>query len=438
MAPESTALTVKVDSGSPYQLSQPQVPAPNPKIHVLKASTALLSHIRTTAQSTAASSNKKSLLTDSSPSSTPPAEDAEPIWLVLTTKKHIVSQKRLKPSKIPLPHSLNTSSQTSICLITADPQRTFKDVVAHPSFPSELGKRITKVVGVSKLKAKYKSFESRRQLKSEHDIILADARIITLLPPILGKAFYGGGTKRPIPINLEPSSPTNSKDKSDIPSSQKPNPFSVVVKKTKPTKEDGKPVAPPQQCAKEIERALGCALVHLSPAATTSVRVGLSTFAPAQLAENVAAVVTGMVEKHITHGWRNVKAIHLKGPNTMALPIWLAEELWVDEGDILGVEEAEEAKRLAGQKGKKRKGRALTEGQGEQLRIEGPRDASGKKRKIEDTDLGAEMKQRREKLRKQKAEVRDAEEKLGRVGGDGEENGNGKVKRRKKKDVEAA
>ena len=292
-----------------------------------------------------------------------------------------------------------------------------------------LGKRISKVIGVSKLKAKYKSFESRRQLKGEHDIILADARIVTMLPPILGKTFYGGGTKRPIPVNLEPYSP-----KTDA--SKKPNPFSVV-KKAKPTKEDGKPVASPQQCAKEIERALDSALIHLSPAATTSVRVGLSTFAPAQVAENVSVVVNGMVEKHITHGWRNVKAIHLKGPNTMALPIWLAEELWVDEGDILGPEEAEEAKRLASQKGRKRKGRALTEGQGEQLRIEGPKDASGKKRKLEDADLGAEMKERREKLRKQKAEVRDAEETLSRVR-DGKEDGKGKVKKRKQKRVEAA
>ena len=251
-----------------------------------------------------------------------------------------------------------------------------------------------------------------------------------MLPPILGKAFYGGGTKRPIPVNLEPYSP-----KSDA-SKKNSNPFSVV-KKTKPTKEDGKPVAPPLQCAKDIERALGSALIHLSPAATTSVRVGLSTFAPAQVAENVSAVVNGMVEKHITHGWRNVKAIHLKGPNTMALPIWLAEELWVDEADILEAEEAEEAKRLAGQKGRKRKGRALTEGQGEQLRIEGPRDASGKKRKLEDADLGAEMKERREKLRKQKAEVREAEEKLVRVE-NGKEDGKGKAKRRKNKSVEAA
>ena len=300
----------------------------------------------------------------------------------------------------------------------------------HPSFPVELGKRITRVISVSKLKAKYKSFESRRQLKAEHEIILAEARIITMLPPILGKAFYAGGTKRPIPVNLEPYSPKKS-------ASEKPNRFSVV-KKAKPTKEDGKSVAPPQQCAKEIERALSSALIHLSPAATTSVRVGLSTFTNQQIVENINAVVNGMVLKHIPNGWRNVKAIHLKGPNTMALPIWLAEELWLDEGDVLEAEEAEEAKRLASQKGRKRKGRTLVdEGKVEQLKIEGPTDTKGKKRKIEDAELGDEMRGPREKLRRQKMEVKEMEENLSTGKGKGKEDGGDKVKikRRKKKSV---
>lgn len=273
-------------------------------------------------------------------------------------------------------------------------------------------------------------------MKAEHEIILADARIITVLPPVLGKTFYAGGTKRPVPVNLEPYTP-----KKDA--SEKPNPFSVV-KKAKPTKEDGKPVAPPQQCAREIERALTSALIHLSPAATTSIRVGLSTFSPQQVAANVEAVVNGMVEKHIPNGWRNVKAIHLKGPNTMALPIWLAEELWVDENDVLEAKEAEEAKLLASQKGRKRKGanRALMngEGKGEQLRIEGPSEKAegvGKKRKREevDKDLRDEMKAKREKLRKQKMDIVGKEEKLTR-GSEGKEEGRVKVKRRKSKTVE--
>ena len=275
---------------------------------------------------------------------------------------------------------------------------------------------------MSKLKAKYKSFETKRQLKDEHDIVLADARIITFLPAILGKTFYESGTKRPIPVNLEPYTP-----RKDVAEKVK-NQFSVI--KTKPVKDDSKAVAPAPQCAKEIQKALDSALIHLSPAATTSIRVALSNFTQKQVADNINTVVTGMVEKFIPKGWRNVKAVHIKGPNTMALPIWLAEELWLDEADVL---EAEEAKRLASQKGWRRKGRELIKVTEEQLKIEGPRDAKGMKRKLEDADFGAEMRERREKLRKQKADIRSMENGAG--GKAVNEEWKGKIRKRRKSTV---
>lgn len=37
-------------------------------------------------------------------------------------------------------------------MITADPQRAYKDIVAHPSFPKELGSKIARVIGIAKLK----------------------------------------------------------------------------------------------------------------------------------------------------------------------------------------------------------------------------------------------------------------------------------------------
>lgn len=174
-----------------------------------------------------------------------------------------------------------------------------------------------------------------------------------------------------------------------------------MVNKKKPDTEASKSVASPAQCAKEIERALGCALIHLSPAATTSVKVGLSTFTAKQVSENVAAVVNGMVEKFIAKGWRNVKAIHLKGANTMALPVWLAGELWVDEGAVLEAEEVEERQLAAIERKKGKTGKKMLEGGKEG--VEG-----GKKRKLGDTNFSLEIKERREKLRAQKRELRGA------------------------------
>lgn len=369
----------------------------------MKASTALLKHIKSEANRKESESTTKNLLANTEDATTEDGStgDDEPIWLTLTTKKHIVDKKRLKPGKIAVPHSLHSSPTTTICLITADPQRAFKDAIAHDSFPKALSKRITRVIGLKKLQERYKSFESRRQLLREHDVFLADDRIITRLPQILGKTFYKG-SKKPVPVNLEAYKPRDENGK-----------------RQKPEKsgEDGKKrvvVAQSQQVAREIERTLCTAQVYLSPAATTSVRVGLASFTPQQLAENIEAVVGGLVEKFVTNKWRNVRAVHIKGPNTMALPVWLADELWVDEGDVLGDEEAVKAIEAGKQKGTKRKGREGVEEEGKSEGKLEDADRTAKKvkklKKVEDADadMSKDMALRREKLRAQKAEAREA------------------------------
>ncbi|KAL8825882.1 MAG: hypothetical protein Q9170_007622 [Blastenia crenularia] len=390
MAPESKPLTTKVESGSPYQLDQSQT---------LKASTALLKHIGTESDRKEAASTTKNLLKTSDGLDRNDASTAAPIWLILTTKKHIADRRRLKPGKISLPHPLNTSPTTTVCLITCDPQRQVKDAIAHPSFPTSLSSRITKIIGFSKLKARYSPFENRRQLLGEHDVFLADDRVITGLPAVLGKTFYRG-SKKPIPVSLEPYRQPDSSGKRVTP---------------KPTKEKSQTVAPPSQIAKEIEKTLGCALVHLSPSNSVSIRVGLSSFTAQQIAENVEKVVAGLIEKFVSKGWRNVRGVHIKGPNTMALPIWLADELWVEEEDVLEDEEAQEMKVLKGRKGMKGKGRELDKvGEGDEQKgtkrgsaTDGVEEKGKKKRRVEDADLSKEMKERREKLREHKRSDRD-------------------------------
>jgi len=105
----------------------------------------------------------------------------------------------------------------------------------------------------------------------------------------------------------------------------------------------------------------------------------------------------------------------------MALPIWLADELWEDEGMVIEDAEAGEMDGKA-VKGKKRKrkmleGGALGDEEGKKRKIEDGQGGvveGGKKRKLKDEDTSAEMKERRERLRKQKEEVR------ARVGIEGE------------------
>lgn len=308
----------------------------------------------------------------------------EAVWLILTTKKHVVDKNRLKPGKIALPHSLNSSPSLSVCLITADPQRAVKDIVADPSFPQELSSRIEKVIGFSKLKQRYQSFESRRQLLAEHDVFLADERIITRLVPTLGKIFYKS-SKRPIPIRIQKIEKVDGKRVKSDP-------------KKKPSKEEkSAEFAAPLIVAKEIERALNSAPVQLAPSTSTAVRVGSSKFTAEQLSENVAAVVKGMTEKFVSKGWRNIKNIHIKGANTTALPIWLADELWVDDADVL--EDAPETAAIEdGEKSSKKR-----KSGGDEKLLEGKK--SKKSKSVDDEDDASSVAARKEKLQKLKAQA---------------------------------
>ncbi|KAI7084160.1 ribosomal protein L1 [Hortaea werneckii] len=312
MAPINGKAVAKKND-SPYQLDNAQT---------LRASTALLKKIQSDEATSQKTTEKASLLADADEAD---VEDETPVWMILTTKKHIVDKKRLKPGKIPLPHPyLDTSDESlRICLITADPQRRYKDLIEDASFPVELGKRVQRVLGLEKLKTKYKSFESRRQLLSEYDVFLADDRIITYLPGVLGKVFYKTGSKRPIPVSFE------GKRQNVDEQGNKRRKLSEGGNKV--TKTEVKPA----DVAHEIERALSSALVHLAPSTTTAVKVGKATMEPNALQENVETAVQTMVDRYVPQQWRNVRSIHIKGPNTVALPIWLAEELWEKEEDVL-------------------------------------------------------------------------------------------------------
>jgi ribosome biogenesis protein UTP30 len=126
------------------------------------------------------------------------------VWLVLATKR-MSPEKRLKPHRMfvtlsiafhlqhslipyapsPLIHPLIDPRTNSVCLISKDPQRQYKDLLDAKGVIF-----ISRVVGVDKLKGKFKPFEARRQLLNEHALFLADDRVVPLLPNLLGKMFF--------------------------------------------------------------------------------------------------------------------------------------------------------------------------------------------------------------------------------------------------------
>ena len=386
------------------------------------------------AQKDEGSSGARNLLTlDSTSPDVSPFND-EPVWLVLTTKKFVTDKHNLKPRKIQLPHPLNTSQNTSICLITPEPQRQFKDAIAHPSFPTDLSKRITRVISLKKLEAKYKSFEQKRQLRDSHDLFLADDRIISYLAPILGKTFYKSTPKRPIPITLTPSKPK-----------EKKNPALPSTKKSK-SQDDLTTLLAPAQIAREINRALS-ATVHLSSSTNTAIKVGIASFAAEQVAENIEAVMVGLTEKNLV-SWRNLRGVHVKGPNTMAVPVWLAEELWTDEGMILEEQQVRAIKEKAKQKGKRKRdlvelpvadsGKEVITGD---KKHEGPIGNDGidsrrkKAKRAAEEEMSAEMRERREKLRQQKREAMELIESADKKAT--EANGEEPLRKKKKKSKKA-
>lgn len=232
----------------------------------------------------------------------------------------------------------------------------------------------------------------------------------------MGKIFYRGGSKRPVPVNLTVGAPKDASQKKDKSIPKNPLP----PRKTGPR--EGKLAGGPVQVAREIEKALTSALVHISPSTTTSIKVGRGRWPPEKIAANVEVVVQGMTEKYVPKGWRNVRSIHIKGNETAALPIWLASELWEDEVDVL--EEAKKKETLQAinkKKNKKRKERKELNGKKQQQQHLGKRKAveggntvsaddgkekSKKQKKVrENNEMTALSTERKERLQKLKEKV---------------------------------
>lgn len=400
MAPTSKTLAVQADSGSLPSLDHGQT---------LKAATALLKHMKTSLADKAGKSEKKNLLADADDSNDVNTEGL-PIWLQITTKKHIVEEKRLKPAKLSLPHPFKYPAATTICLITSDPQRTFKDIVfateSPIAFPELQGGnvKITRVIGITKLKAKYHRYEAQRQLRDEYDLFLADDRIITRLPQVLGKTFYSSSTKRPIPLRLEANKPRNAEGKR-IPSAKGKsgvNPTSATTESTVARARDTRTMHA------EIERTLNSALLSLSPSTCTAIRVGFASWPAAHIAENVTSVIEQIVARWVPKKWNGVRAIHVKGTETAALPIWMTNELWIDETMVLE-DKAEEMKAIKAAKDAITQARRIKRKADRMVKAEKDLAPDAKKQKTlpagDDGNLDKEIQLRQEKLKKQKEEA---------------------------------
>ena len=117
-----------------------------------------------------------------------------------------------KPRRIAIPNPIFKHGEARVCVIVRDddggrhkadgtkPSGTAKQAKALVN-AMEASAGISKVLGISKLRSKYKPHEAKRQLLNDYDVFVADDRILPLLPKLIGTHFFRR-KKQPVPVNL--------------------------------------------------------------------------------------------------------------------------------------------------------------------------------------------------------------------------------------------
>ena len=93
----------------------------------------------------------------------------EKVLSMVVGMKIFPKKERTKPYPIGIPHSLHSGSE--ICLIVKDPQRSMKDRLEKEPIEG-----IVKVIGLTKLRDNYKTFEAKRNLCDSYDLFYASSK----------------------------------------------------------------------------------------------------------------------------------------------------------------------------------------------------------------------------------------------------------------------
>ena len=203
-------------------------------------------------------------------------EQDEPLRLILSLKK-IPSKGRLNPFLIPLPNPLLPAT-AEICLIADDRKESL--AVTELRISSE-GIPISQLIPLSSLKSDYKAYEARRKLCGSFDIFVADRSIIPLLPRLIGNSFFKK-KKHPLPIDIS---------------------------------RKGWP--------EQLKKCLSSATLYFSTGTCCQLDVGRASQGREEIIDNVVAAIDGALDK-IPKKWGNIRSIHLKFDESVALPIFRA------------------------------------------------------------------------------------------------------------------
>jgi ribosome biogenesis protein UTP30 len=207
-------------------------------------------------------------------------DDDEFLYLMLSLKKSHPLHRKDKPIRIPLPHPIYHFKDSEICLFVKDDKSGAGHKAAKKrlaNFADKAG--ISKVIGTSKLRAKYESYESKRNLCRQFDLFLADDRVLPSLPKLIGKSFFRR-KKQPIPIDMRAT---------DLPA--------------------------------QFDKAQQCTTLILSGGSCLSIKFARASFAVDAAVSNVEATLAGAVQ-HVPKGWDNIQAVFIKSTDSVALPVF--------------------------------------------------------------------------------------------------------------------
>lgn len=198
--------------------------------------------------------------------------EREYLQLTVGFRQSIPGRHKSTRSVVKLPHRI-VPEDAEVCLITPEPQRKFKDLVAK----HDLG-FVKRVIDIRKLRKKFKSYQEKRTLARSYDLFLCETKLWSFIPKALGQPFFDIG-KEPLCVGL-----------SRMPGS--------------------------------VTRALDCTSWHWKHEVNISVNIAPAEgFTAKQVAENAWRVLDSIV-RNCPSGWLDINSAAIKGVTTPALTIY--------------------------------------------------------------------------------------------------------------------
>ncbi|CAL4937649.1 unnamed protein product [Urochloa decumbens] len=317
------------------------------------------------------------------------ADERDDLVVLQLSLRRVPASPTTRPRLLPLPHPVAAHDGASVCFISDDRPNSRSPPASDLLGASKSLHRlpaVSEVIPLSTLRTDYRPYESRRRLAASHDLFIADRAILPLLPRVLGKAFYS--TKK-APIGVD---------------------FTRV----------GWP--------EQVRKVLHSAFLYLRSGTCSGIKVGRLDMEEEKIVDNVMAAVEAAVEK-VPKKWANVRALHLKAVDSVALPIYqVVPELGmkieapvaslegeVGSGEVIDAAEVEALAKLDKKKQKTLGYADSNDGAGVANEESGKRKRS-KKVQIEDVVVQEEVQAETEKRRKKIALPVDEGKKVGKKG----------------------